>query len=401
MKMKSISLVNLMACNLGTSRGMVQSNERHFMNIPATAPIPALTRNGLAVLRALRGSGPLTLGELAERIDVSRPTAGVGVGELEEIGWVLSDRASQGMGRPARRHALNAPAAAVVGVDLGLHSIRVVLHDLNEGLLADHRVANHEGIGAAEQLDLLVSVISEAAARAGSPPLLAIGVGLPGVVDRSGRIVIGPSHAGWGGLPLKGRLAAVFDCPILIENDAMAAASAEHQWGAGRGADSFVYLLGGHRTSSAIVINGRLLRGTNGAAGMVGELPELQWEGSARQLLNDGGAQGDDLLSVFARAQDGDAVASAAVDSYLDRLSVGLAAVALAIDPELVVLGGGISRVGAQIGPALQDRLHARAHIIAPRIETSPLGAEATVRGAAHLAFTAVDGELDTRMRPI
>ncbi|WP_287899312.1 helix-turn-helix domain-containing protein, partial [Arthrobacter sp.] len=126
------------------------------MNIPATAPIPALTRNGLAVLRALRGTGPLTLGELAERIDVSRPTAGVGVGELEEIGWVLSDRASQGMGRPARRHALNAPAAAVVGVDLGLHSIRVVLHDLNEGLLADHRVANHEGIGAAEQLDLLV-----------------------------------------------------------------------------------------------------------------------------------------------------------------------------------------------------------------------------------------------------
>ncbi|VXB45446.1 putative N-acylmannosamine kinase [Microbacterium sp. 8M] len=364
------------------------------MNHAVTSRLPDLSRNGIAVLHALRGEESLTVADLAERIGVSRPTAAAGAAELEDAGWAINWRAdSQGMGRPAKHFALRVSAGAVVGVDMGLHSIRAVVHDLEEKLLADHRVPNQEG-GTARQLDLLRATIHEALHRAGDPPLLALGVGLPGVVDRTGRVVIGPARSGWDGLPLRDRLLAAYDCPILVENDAMAAASAEHQWGAGRGASSFVYLLGGHRTSSAIVVEGRVLRGANGAAGMVGELPELEWDDATRMLLDDAGVTGDDMLSVFQRANEGDARSSAAIAGYVDRLSVGLAAVSLAVDPELVVLGGGISRVGDMIAPLLQERLHARARIIAPRIETSPLGGEATVRGAAHLAFAAVDEEL-------
>ncbi len=354
-------------------------------------PLSGGHRNGSSrtVLAALHGANELTVAELAASTGLSRPTVASAVSELTDLGWVEvcapADGVERSAGRPARRVVFRSEAALVAGVDVGQSRITVFIAGLDGTILAEHEQAVTAPTSAAGRVDAVVAAVRAAQAKAApTSGLLAVGIGSPGPMDGHGRVRSSPIIE-WQGIDLGGRISRQLGVAAIVENDTMTAALAENHYGAGRGSGNFVYLHAGNRISSAVIIGGRLHRGFNGVAGMVGELDELRWH-TAPQRLVAGSVGASSMIDVFRAAAD-DEVARDAVAAFADDLSLGLAAVVLAVDPELVVLGGGTSLAGPALAKMLSSRLAARAHLTAPRVEISSLRDRAVALGAVRLAL--------------
>lgn len=222
----------------------------------------------------------------------------------------------------------------------------------------------------------LASIVADAEAlvaeaRAGGcGPLEAIGVAAPGPVDRrTGLLRNPPNLPGWRDVPLAQVLGDAFGVPVRIENDANAAALAEHRSGAGRGTDDMVYLTMSTGIGGGVVSGGRLVVGANGFAAELGHMPIVRsglqchcglrgcleayvggqaWAkrlrrrtpAASRVYALAGGERakiGSELL--LAAAREGDAFAEAELARWLDFLALGIASIVMAFDPERIVLG--------------------------------------------------------------
>ena len=241
---------------------------------------PSLLRriNSAVVLHALRGSQPLTLTELTQRTGLSRPTVEGVVEGLMESGLVVEAPAgpclARRQGRPARRFRFHAEAGHLLGVEIGAHRIRVVLADLGGRVLGSHFHAVDETADADERLERVRGDGRGAAAPGGGRAQHAVGGrgrqprhrggGRPGAA--------GDGAAGLDGPAARGAAARSFHCPVLVENDANAAAVAEHWKGAAQGSDDIVFVLAGLSPGAGSLIGGRLHRGFGGAAGEIGAL---------------------------------------------------------------------------------------------------------------------------------
>ncbi|MHC5909239.1 ROK family protein, partial [Streptomyces sp. S6] len=235
--------------------------------------------------------------------------------------------------------------------------------------------------------------------RAGVPrsALRAVGVGTPGIVEADGTVRLCSALPGWTGLRLGERLTRSFRCPVLVENDANAAAVGEHWKGAAVDSDDVVLVLAGLSPGAGSLIGGRLHRGYSGAAGEIGAWHLLGREVTPEALLSttdeplpplDDGA----VTAVFSRAVDGDPGSRAAVDRFFRRLVHDVSALVLALDPELVVIGGSTAGLGPLLGP-LRDEL-ARYCLRPPEVALSVLGEAAVARGALRLALDHVEEQL-------
>jgi glucokinase len=206
----------------------------------------------------------------------------------------------------------------------------------------------------------------------------AVGVGVPGLVDREGTLRVAPNLAGVRTLDVGARLRAALDVPIAVDNDATCAAWGEHTAGASRGADHSVLVTLGTGIGGGIVVNGRIERGYNGFAGEAGHMvvdPDGVpcpcgrrgcWEryasGSGLGRLGRDAALGDrapvlvELAGgdpeavrgehVTAAAQAGDPAALGIVDTFGWWVALGIANLVNVLDPEVVVVGGGMIEVG-------------------------------------------------------
>jgi predicted NBD/HSP70 family sugar kinase len=190
---------------------------------------------------------------------------------------------------------------------------------------------------------------------------------------------------GWSGLDLSRDLSPSPPVAVVVENDANLATVAERWRGTARDVQDAVCVLAGNRVAAGILIGGRLHRGHRGGASELGLLKVLRWEDAPNRLLAacpDGG----DLAGVFTAARSGDALAAAAVETFIDDLATGAAALLLAVDPELLVVGGGLSRAGDLIIGRLRDRL-AELCPYRPEIVASTLDDEAVATGAIRIAL--------------
>lgn len=367
---------------------------------------PSLLReiNSAVVLRELRASdGAVTLTHLARATGLSRPTVEGAIEGLLGAGLVTMSTEGPGdarrQGRPARHYRFRAEAGHLLGIEVGSRRVAAVLADLRGHRLAalDRRVS--ERAPAEERLAQVRGTAAELLRRCGVPrsTLRAVGVGSPGVVEADGTVRLSTALPGWTGLPLATRLRRSFRCPVLVENDANAAVLAEHWTGVATGARDVVFVLAGLSPGAGSLIGGRLHRGFGGAAGEIGalhllgleETPELLLSTSAEPLppLDEAAAE-----RVFARARDGDARATAAMERFVRRLVHDVGALVLALDPELVVIGGWAAGLDGVLA-SLRREL-ARHCLRPPRVELSALGADAVAVGALRLALDRVEREL-------
>ena len=351
----------------------------------------------LSTFIALRDGAPQTLTQISRAAGMSRPTALAAVNELDALGWIERLDPSNGdkAGRPAMQFRFRGEHGVVAGIDLGVHKILVLLQSIDGALVGEHRVLLEESATGRTRIDAVASAVTEAMAmHAPSARLLAAGIGVPGIVDRFGRISVSRAIPQLDGVDLGSILSAQLGCAIFVENDAHSATLGEFTYGAGRGTRDLIYLVAGYRTSAGIIIDQKLHRGRTGVSGMVGEMSVLPWRDSVDGLVhhNPDSAEGPaTIASVFEAAQGGDPGAQRAVAKYVDDLAVGLAMLALAIDPELVVVGGGVSQAGAALARELRERLSYHARLVNPRVELSELGDRATALGGVRLALDHVE----------
>ncbi|WP_101256495.1 ROK family transcriptional regulator [Streptomyces barkulensis] len=369
---------------------------------------PSLLRriNSAVVLRALRAAdGPPTLSDLAQAAELSRPTVEGVVEQLVEAGLAAEAAVGAGdvrrQGRPARRYRFRAEAGHLLGIEIGPHRVAAVLSDLCGRRLGTVGRAVSEQATADERLERARAVVAELLRTCEVPrsTLRAVGVGSPGIVEADGMVRLCTALPGWTGLPLGERLRRSFRCPVLVENDANAAALAEHWKGAADGVDDMVFVLAGLSPGAGSLIGGRLHRGFGGAAGEIGALHLLGREATPEHLLSTTGEPLHPLdeaavARVFALAREGDERARQAVERFIRRLVHDVAALVLALDPELVVVGGWATGLDGVLDP-LRRELE-RYCLRPPRVALSLLGEEAIATGALRLALDHVEEELFT-----
>ncbi|MBO3677834.1 ROK family protein [Streptomyces sp. NEAU-YJ-81] len=384
---------------------------------------PSLLRriNSAVVLHALRAatasgtateSGPddaggcagsASLTDLTRVTGLSRPTVEGVIDGLADSGLVVEVPAEEGgvrrQGRPARRFRFRAEAGHLLGIEIGAHRVAALLSDLDGHALGSIVREVSEKASADERLERVRTAVADLLRRAGVArfSLRAVGVGSPGIVEADGTVHLCTALPGWTGLPLGERLRRSFRCPVLVENDANTAAVAEHWKGAAVGSDDVVFVLAGLSPGAGSLIGGRLHRGFGGAAGEIGALHLLGREAAPEEVLSTTGEPLNPLdeaqvAHVFALARDGDVRARAAVDRFVRRLVHDTAALVLALDPEVVVVGGWAAGLDGVLAP-LRDEL-SRYCLRAPEVTLSLLGEAAVTTGALRLALDHVEQEL-------
>ena len=252
-----------------------------------------------------------------------------------------------------------------------------------------------------------------------------VGVSAAGFVSSDRKTMLAtPNIAGWNGVNLDYQLTSLIGLPVVIENDANAAAWGEARFGAGRGKRHMLMLTVGTGIGGGIVVNGELYRGAFGIAAEIGHIrvvPEghlcgcgargcFEQYGSgnalmrhareaiaaspdiARNLLSrgDGTLEGLTGKAITDAARDGDAVALAAFNTTAQWLGAGIASLAVVLDPECVVIGGGVIDAGEILLKPTREALERSMPFAGkhpyPEIIGAQLGNEAGLVGVADLA---------------
>jgi predicted NBD/HSP70 family sugar kinase len=235
--------------------------------------------------------------------------------------------------------------------------------------------------------------------------VLGIGIGVPGLMDAAGRLVLAP-HLGWRDLPIVTRLRAAFQVPVYVDNDNKAAVLAEHIFGVARGIADFVFMYGHTGIGGGLYLGGRLYRGCNGMAGELGHMKIVpggrgcvcggrgcvEAYVSARAIGERLRETGRDLTekALTEAAAAGDPVVRTVLDEAGSYLGLTIANLVNIMNPRAVVVGGNLAALAAFMLPA------ARAVLVANSIDkmldetqilTSTLGAESIAMGGVALAL--------------
>lgn len=369
---------------------------------PAVAPSLMREMNQRLLLDRLFTDGPMTRPRLAQDAGLSLPTVSAALAGLTGAGLAReAGSPDAGSGRPAVLYEANPAAGAVAGVDVGHEWLHVLITDLSSASLSARRVRNTAD-SATGLVDLISRSVAEATAEAGVDRVTHTVLGTPGVFDpRAGRVSYAANLSGWQDLDLGGALSARLGPSLTIDNDANLAALGERAEGAAQGVSQFAYLMIGTGVGMGLILDGRLYRGFTGSAGEVGylpigpggspERPHARWRGmleeslSARAVVSGARDQGmtgvETAADVFAAARAGDPAAIATVGGEAERLALVIASICAFVDPELIVLGGGVGQNLDLLEPRLRERL---AELIPMRatLRASVLRDQAVVRGA-------------------
>ncbi|RSN62613.1 ROK family protein [Amycolatopsis sp. WAC 04182] len=293
----------------------------------------------------------------------------------------------------------------ILGIDFGGTKVAIGLADRAGSLLVTRRLDTDAQAGAGQVVSRALAAARKLLADEGAADrLVAVGVVSPGIVLED-RILLAPNVPGWEELRLRDLVAAEFEgVPIEVGTDAKAAALAEWRWGALADTDPAVFLSLGTGIAAAVLVGGRLLAGANGAAGEIGYnlLSPQDTDGfaSGAAPLEEAvggrglGGRASVLLGrpvtageLFGLARE-NAQAKELVGAALDELSMHVANLAIALDPQRIAVGGGLVRSADILLPALRERL-AQAVPFPPELVSAKFDQDASLLGAIAIALAA------------
>ncbi len=317
------------------------------------------------------------------------------------------------------------PVPLILGIDLGGTKILTAVVNAQGKILSYDDSTTPAAQGPEEVIQAILASASRALAQVGvaTAELGAIGVGAPGVSNpETGILFTSPHLPGWQDVPLRDIIGKELGKKAFLINDATAAALGEFCFGAGQGAHNFIYITLSTGIGGGIIINDKIYTGAFGAAGEVGHMtidddgPLCDcgnrgcWETlasgtalarEARQQIKEGAktsildyADGDmekvTAEVVYTAAQTGDNLAKELIARTGYYIGVGLANLVNIFNPELIVIGGGLSNIGDMLlGPAFKvagERAFKEAYQ-AVRFATAELGRNSGVLGAAAFAL--------------
>jgi fructokinase len=293
-----------------------------------------------------------------------------------------------------------------IGVDLGGTKIEVIALDASGAELIRRRVPTPPSYRPCLEAiaNLVVGVERDLGARG------SVGVATPGSVSRVTGTMKNANSVFLNGMPLARDLATLMEREIVIANDADCLALSEATDGGGAGADPVFAVIVGTGVGGGLVVGGRLVSGPNGITGEwghnplpyadldhTGPLPECYCgkQGCVETFLSGPGLAADhqrvtgviaSAADIAASAESGDPEAAATIDRYASRLARALSVVINVLDPEVIVVGGGVSNIAAlyELVPAAWDRF-VFSDATSTRFVPSVHGDSSGVRGAAWL----------------
>ena len=376
------------------------------------------------ILSLIRKQGTASRAQLAKQTGLSRTTISTVVSDLLEEGICREiGLEPSGGGRPAIMIALNPNARHAVGVNIEGRNIRTGLVDLKASVTSlQEREIDCRNTRA--MLDSVAAAIQEMMRDTPREKVVGVGIGITGLVDSETGTVIVASHLGLFDFPFRQALAEAlpFPVPILIDNDANAAALGERYYGAGRGFDNLVYIEFGTGIGAGIIIEGRFYAGAHGIAGEFGHI-KLRKGGpkcacgargclealaggraivaealketnnlrrSAIWRLADGDSSKVTLRIILEAAAEGDPWANKVLDTAMDYLGMGIANLINLLDVERIIIGG----AGAYLPESSLSLLRRSVlrgllgnHLQTVTITPAGLGRNSVIIGAATLAL--------------
>jgi predicted NBD/HSP70 family sugar kinase len=365
---------------------------------------PQLLRalNEQLLLRHIRQLGQCSRAELARLSGLSKPTVSLALANVERSGLVREAGQRTGVpGRSAVLYEIRPEAGYVLGLDIGLQYLRGAIADLTGEVIARSAVRTRAP-SISGRVTELIRLADELCADAGISRSLVTQtvIGSPGVYDaRHNTIALAGGLAGWGKPAVLTDLRAAFGQQLLVENDVDAASLAEREHGHGREVRTFAFVWIGTGIGMGLVIEGNLHRGVHGVAGEIAYMPisagqgsdpqdarrrgTLEAAGSAAAVVRAArrsGMRGSlSARRVFEAAAAGDQRAVAIVADEAALVARAVCAIVTVVDPELVVLGGGIGQApGFAVAVAAELRKLAP---VMPDVRVSALGTDAVVDG--------------------
>lgn len=393
-------------------------------------PVPRLLQlneQEAQIVDALRRHTVISRTDIARLTDWSRPKVTAVAGRMIERGFLVEvgEGDSQG-GRRPRLLMLNGQLGYVVGVDVGATSIDLALADFNA------RVLSREN-GPANVLDepsLLLGEVKrrllDMVRRQGLRPeqILGVGIGVPGPVDFArGVLVAPPLMPAWENFPIRDYFRDLFPGAFVsVDNDVNMMALGELRVGAGKGVENFIFVKIGTGIGAGVICHGMVHRGSTGSAGDIGHIcadrsgpmcrcgnigclemmaggpaiaaraVEAAQNGSSAILAkkleaNNGVLRAEDVGTA---AREGDRSANEIIRSSGHMVGDVLAGLVNFFNPSLILIGGGVANIGNNLLSSIRQAVLRRSTALATRelsITYSPVGREAGVTGAIHLAL--------------
>jgi len=365
---------------------------------PSAKSLPEHARghNRSLVLQTLYRSGTLSRADLARATGLTRVTISDLVADLmdEKLVVEVGQRDGSRPGKPATMLDINRGGFQIIGIDLSDYAVfRGAILDL-DGVVLERAEVPLDGATGANATAKVVALAQQLVAAA-SLPLLGIGVGSPGIVDLAGTVLSAP-NLGWpsdgAGEPLQETLAAATGLPVIVANDANAAALAEHSFGAAL--SDMMLIKVGHGVGAGLIIGGTALFGSRFAAGEIGHVV-VGTDGGAACACGKVGC-----LETWVAAPRLDAALAATHDPAErteilrragERLGIALAPVVGALDLAEIVLSGPEELLDGPLAEAaietLRSRTMAEFHGDLTLRMTS-LGQDIVMRGAAAMVLS-------------
>ena len=311
-----------------------------------------------------------------------------------------------------------------IGIDVGGTNVKIALVDDNGKIIYSNSVPTYAKMGYEYTVNNIKQAIKDLMKETNTTPsdIEGIGFDFPGQVDcKTGVVKLAPNIPGWVNVPIAQMIEDEFHIPTRIDNDVRCAALGELKFGAGRGCENFICITVGTGIGSGIVINGKVVRGATNAAGELGHI-KLQMNGGpicgcgdtgcleafasgpaivamAQEYIKGGkstkfremaAAEGGEITPymVAKAAEEGDPVAKRIFEIVGEYIGIGLTSVINLLNPERVIIGGGIAESGELLLGPIRKTIKERAMVVAGNaVEIVPaqLGNSAGVIGASML----------------
>jgi glucokinase len=316
-----------------------------------------------------------------------------------------------------------------IGIDLGGTQVRAALVGARGEVIARAEERTDAMAGPDRVLAQIGALADGLTADVGTARVVGIGISTPGPIDTISGIARDiPTLAGFADFPLKAELQKRFGVPVSLENDGIAAAIGEWQFGAGRGLENLVYVTVSTGLGGGVIADGRVLRGRKGMAGHIGHMSVMP-DGALCLCGNRGcfeaygsgtaftrrardrafactetrlGAEGAavDSRAVFAAARSGDALANTLIDEEAEILGRGFTSLLHIFSPDVIIMGGGLSHEFERLHPGIQRYIAewAMPAFKDVRVVCAALGQNSGLIGAAALAFLAADMQNDRQL---
>ncbi len=308
-----------------------------------------------------------------------------------------------------------------IGVDVGGTNVKIALVDKTGSIVYSDTVPTRAEMGYEYTISNIITAIRNVMkeSKITKDSIEGIGFGFPGQIDCDNGIVrLAPNIPGWVNIPIADIISKEFSIPVKVDNDVRCAALAELNYGAGKGAKNLVCITVGTGIGSGLIVNGKLVRGASNAAGEIGHI-KLQMENGPLCGCGDYGcleafASGPAIVAmaeeyikggkstkyrelakteitpyvVAEAAKQGDVVAKKIFEIMGNYIGIGLASVVNLLNPEKIVIGGGVADAGDLLFNPIKETLKKRTMPIqgsAVKVVHAELGNTAGVIGASLL----------------